>query len=519
MKKLLSVLLALGVLIGVLGGCSKSNDNTKVNLIWAIPTSEQKDYELVIKEVNKLLEEKLPNTTLELKQDSAMSTKWSLWMAGKKTIDIASSGYATNLATEINRNAYLELNDLIEEYAPTIKAEWEEYDIDYASGMMDGKLYAIPDLQIHINDQFYFGVPEYYYQYLDVEALQKAVKENITTTQVFYDIINNYLEEVSKHPNEQNTGKISYVEYTFKSLVKRGFEFIGGTDTLLCYRLDDEETKVLNFYETEEYKLWIENAAKWYSKGYISKDILTGDSDSDKDGLFTCNVVNMRVIDRNNDGILTPEEQNSDGISNSTSYKISLTDESQKYLGVTVLGKLAVYLSIPSTSQNPERAIQLLELLRKDEGRDILNTLVYGIEGKHYEKTGENTIKAFEYNGQGGSSSSYGLPNWMMGNQLKMYICSPYNEDTYNAAVQYYKEDRPNYKKTRLYKFSTDNTKVENEIAQMAAIDEEFLLQLIGGVSDSKYNETYKKMMDKLKAAGIDDVVKEYQQQCDSYGG
>lgn len=519
MKRFLSLLIVAVLILGVLCGCGGNGDNGgKVNLVWALPLAEQSDTDEVLEGVNKLLAEKLPNTTLELMLDSSMGTKWSLWMAGKKPIDIASSGYVNDLASEINKKSYVELNDLIEEYAPTIKKEWEKYSIDYATGMVNGKLYAIPDLQIHINDEMFFSVPEYYYQYLDVAALQKAVKENLTTTEVFYQIIDDYLAKASKVPNARNAGLMSYVEHFFRCFAKRGYEFVGGTSSLFCYRKDDETCKIVNFYETEEYLTYIKYAARWYEKGYISKDILTGeDGIGDKEALCTANQTNFRKVDANDDGIITPDEQNADGISKTNQYKISLTTDDQKYVGSSVLGSLSVYLSIPTTSKNPERAIQLLELLRTEEGKDILNMLVYGFEGKHYEVIGDNHIDAFEYAGQATSSNSYGIPNWIMGNQLNMYVCSPYSQITYDAAVEYYDVERPNYKRTKLFGYSFSNDAVKNQLSQLSAVNEEFMLQLIGGTSKADYMTTYNQMMSKLKAAGTEKVIADYQKQADDY--
>ena len=519
MKKILCLALAVLMLVGVMCGCGESGDNGgAVNLVWALPLAAQSDTDEVIEKVNELLGEKLPNTTIELLLDSSMGSKWSLWMAGKKPIDIACSGYVNDLAGEINKKSYVELNDLIDKYAPTIKAEWEKYEMDYATGMVDGKLYAIPDLQIHINDEMFFQIPDYYEKHLDVEALQKAVKENLTTTEVFYTIIEDYLAKASKDPKAENAGLISYVEHFFRCFVKRGYEFVGGTKSLFCYRKDDPTCKIVNFYETEEFLTYIKYAAKWYADGYISKDILTGeDGIGDKDALFAANQTNFRKIDVNEDGILTPEESSVTGGKKSSEYRISLTTKDQKYVGSSVLGSLSVYISIPTTSKNPERAIKLLELLRKDEGKDILNMLVYGFEGKHYEVIGDNRIDAFEYGGQATSSNSYGLPNWMMGNQMKMYICDPYTQTTYDAAVEYYDVERPEFKKTALFGYSFSNDAVKNQISQLNAVNDEFMLQLIGGTSTTDYMTTYNQMMDKLKAAGTEKVIAEYQKQVDEY--
>ncbi len=530
MKKIFALLLAVLLIAGVFCGCggnggasptvNTEDDGANVNLIWAIGTSKQKDTDLVLEEVNKLLAEKLPNTTLELKLDSSFSSKWALWMAGQTQIDIGHSGYHTDLATEINKNSYLALDELIEQYAPTIKAEREKYDSQYATGELNGKLYAIPCVQIHINDEVFFSIPEELYQYFDAAAFQKAANENPTTTQVFYDIINQYLDKVTtlSLDTEKYAGLIGNVEHIFRNFVKRGYEFVGGNNSVVCYKLGQDTVKIENFYETEECKLFLKNAADWYAKGLISKDILTGeDGLGNKKAYFEANITNFRICDINKDEIITPEELKATNSAAQDLYYVSMTPENQKYIGSAILGSLKTYLSIPITSKNPARAMKLLELLRTEEGADILNMLVYGIEGKHYEVNGENSIKAFEYGGQASSNNSYGFPNWMMGNMMNMYTCYPYNENTYNAAVSYFESELPKFNRTPIAGMGFDNEPIENNLAQISAADTEFKLQLIGGVATTKYMDTHATLMSKFNAAGLDKVIAEYQKQADAY--
>ena len=81
-----------------------------------MPWAEQKDAQNVVAEINKKLENLLPNTQIALTLDSGMADKWSLWMSTQREIDIAHSGYATNIEDEVRNESYLELNDLVEEY-------------------------------------------------------------------------------------------------------------------------------------------------------------------------------------------------------------------------------------------------------------------------------------------------------------------------------------------------------------------------------------------------------------------
>ena len=103
MKRLLALVMSLMLLAGVFAGCGGGGDNGgEVTLKWAMGFSEQADYPEVLTEVNKELEKLLPNTKLEFILDSQIASKWSLWMAGGTAIDLAHSGYAVDLYSEIS---------------------------------------------------------------------------------------------------------------------------------------------------------------------------------------------------------------------------------------------------------------------------------------------------------------------------------------------------------------------------------------------------------------------------------
>ena len=110
MKQVICFVLAFLMLASVLTGCGTSetknadytdNEKEEVTLVIALPFAKQADTDKVVAEVNKLLEEKLPNTKIELLLDANMADKWSLWMSTSKKIDLAHAGHCTDIDTGI----------------------------------------------------------------------------------------------------------------------------------------------------------------------------------------------------------------------------------------------------------------------------------------------------------------------------------------------------------------------------------------------------------------------------------
>ncbi len=523
MKKLFAIVLAVLMLAGVFCGCGGNSDGGKTKLIWALPNAQQADHEMVMKEVNKQLDKLMPGTSLEFKLDTSMSNKWALWMAGETQVDIALSGYYIDLASEISRKSYRPLTDLINKYAPTIKQEMKDYEFQYLSGMVGGELYAIPNLQIYINDTDVFNIQEDKLDLFDYKAVQEIAFKNPTAVKEFYPYIDSFLDKMYAATTDETHARMIYnIKNFYEIFVKRGYEFVGGSP-IACYNLDksvkEGKVTIVNFYETEEYKTFISYAAKWFKKGYISKDVLTGDvgNTSEKPYLISVAHQNFRGVDANNDLILTNAEKKAAEIKADGTCGIGITSAEQHYLGACTLGSLMSYTSIPLTAKNPEKSMQLIELLRTEKGRDLFNTIVYGIKDTHYEETGEYTIKAFDYATQASSSSKYGMINWQMGNMFNMKVIYPYTANTRKYAEQYYLVDQKNFKKTPVYGLAFDNDGHKNTIASIISTNDEFYLQMIGGTSKDKYMKTYNDMLAKLEAAGASKLIANYQKQADAY--
>ena len=75
-------------------------------------------------------------------------------------------------------------------------------------------------------------------------------------------------------------------------------------------------------------------------------------------------------------------------------------------------------VGIPYTSKNPERAMQLINLLHSTKGQEIFRLLAYGIEGEHYTVNEDNTVTFANPTGREGADSTYGLSDWAIGTNL-----------------------------------------------------------------------------------------------------
>lgn len=505
MKKIVSIMLLLAMVCCLFAGCGGSGDksagedsNAQVTLIMALPHAEQKDSKMVLTKINEALESKLPNTTLEILYDSSMAEKWSLWMSTKKHIDIAHSGFVTDLENEVNKKSYKPLDELVEEYAPNISKLKKDYWYSYDNATVGGNLYAIPNIQYYIKETTNLRIFNEAVPYIDTAALKEEAWSSDKTTAKFYSILTSGIEK-AQAAGVDCSGIFNLSLY---NIAKRGYNFIGGEDSNLCYDNSDSG-KVINFYDTQEFSDFCSFMKTGADKGWVSKDVLTGQW-SDK--LYAS--VTYRLG-------MDPDTAIREG-----SNDISLgLDNPDRDVVKTSIGQNASYWSIPFTSENPVRAIKFLDLINSDEGTEIVNLLAYGIEGTHYEFTDKENgdINAFEYIGQGSAGNSYGVPNWMVGNMLLgMYNITPYSHEYKDYANDYYLNRLNNTKKHVLYGMEFNLDEIRTDLNKIIKNNGEYAESIYCGVVGNA-DKMLSELTDKNNSAGYEKVREALQKQVDDY--
>ena len=250
--------------------------------------------------------------------------------------------------------------------------------------------------------------------------------------------------------------------------------------------------------------------SKWYQDGFISKDILTGGGAGTR-----CYIIESHSLDRMGEGADHTYAKLDGSVGIDRRY-ICITNPEKDFKGSSQLGYLSTYLAIPTTSVNPERAMQFINLLYSEKGADLLNLINYGIEGTHYEKRSETEITAFDYQGQASSGSKYGIAPWKTANMFNAYIINPYTTATKEYALDYFENKNPKRPTTPMYGYSFDSSKLTLKLSNIGLVNQEYEMQLTCGVYKD-YNSVYDTLLKKTKDAGLNDLITEYQAQADKY--
>ena len=254
-----------------------------------------------------------------------------------------------------------------------------------------------------------------------------------------------------------------------------------------------DKIEIINQYETEEFKYYINLRRQWVTEGLVQPE-----------------VEDTRVLPGINDeSVVIP------ALIRVNVYKPGVESDlfnTHKYMPVPLVrttgyltsgGIVATMNGISSTSKNPELALKVLEAVNTDP--EIHNAISFGIEGVNYTKTGENRITLE------GAQQKYTMADWAVGCVFNSYILPEQEDDVWTRT----KEINDIAKRSPLLGFNPNMDNLKTQIAACNSAVDEFLKVLDYGVVDVE--TTYAEFINKLNAAGAAEIIKDVQAQVDEW--
>lgn len=444
---------------------------------WYIRPSAQEDMELVVEELNKIFREKV-GAELEIKRidPGDYGQKMMTIIAAGEEFDMMHSapryGYYENVA----RGAYLPLDNLLQEYAPkTYENMRSEF---WDAARVDGKIYGIVNRQI-------FGRQSGLWVRKDIYDTLDLASRNVKTLQDINDILPE-VAELAKDGEE--TIYINRVGLFGDALTYFGLDPLDNDIGTIA--IGDDNPVAVNRYATEAYAEYAKMMEQWYEAGYINKAAPTRESNRD----FTTTGKILTVWNNYKPGC----EFEVNTIFGAEMVYLPIEEPF-----VNTQNVIATMTSISQTSKNPEKAMQILELVNTDPA--VYNLLVNGIEGKHYNKVAENKIEPV-------ADSGY-APNcgWMVGNQFNAYLMPGQEDGVWEKTI----EVNNTATVSSLMGLSIDLSTVKNEYVQCKSVLDEYLPVLNTGAVDAE--QYLAEMLNKLEEAGIQKILDEENKQIQAF--
>lgn len=493
---------SVALLFGACGGKSNTPDG-EVTLNWYYRgNGTQTDTGIVQDRVNELLKDYTGLENLKVSFHCEIPSDY------QKTINLAlASGSQIDILNTTNLNyseiiedgvivpidEYVEKTDELKDIIP----DWL-----WSLAKKDGEIYMVPNYQRCSNLNYIITPVRYTEKYSGFDKLRKSVDtmnvdlENLASTMEEYLAAVRSAEGDNKYlPAFTNVAALTkYCDVLFDKFV-----------------VFNGDNKVSYLPLTDEWKKMYEISADWFQKGYTPSDILTADA-SDK--YASSNMLNPGAM------ILTTNNQigSEDVVSAAYTKMLGFDVKALPMLGKYYVAKDwgAGGHAVTSMCKYPELAVKFLETLHTEKGKEIYNTVVYGIEGKHYDKVDENTIHTKEYDTtQGGVSSSYAAMKWNMGNAFNAYLNQGCVEGENEMSLEINESDEKIV--SSLAGFYPNKSKIDSQLTQCASVTEEYSKTLASGAMGADWEKYYNEYKNKMELAGMNEIINELQKQLDDF--
>lgn len=504
-KKILSIVLMTSMLVG-LTACGKSDGKGNTNVTTSDGKEQTVSYDKVVyayatfnnipetnviesveEEINKITREKIGvEVDLMPINIAEYSSSVSLALQGGDKIDCFQT--LGNLNSCISSEMAYDITEIIDSCAKETK---ELLGDDFLSTCMsNGKLYAIPMYKP------YALTPMVIYR---EDIAQQLGIDMTKVTNV------NELTEVLRQVKAANPDMTPIIPS--QTGISGIIQTIANTD----YLTDDffspkgvvmgEDMTVKDLYQTDEFAEACNLVRSWYNDGLILKDAATTTSTATElmaSGNSFCYIASYSYPTEDTANSLEGQCGNLD---------IGAVQIGDAYLDTTSIN--AVSWMVASTTKVPEAALKFLNLTYTDV--DIVNLLIYGIEGRDYVKNADGLVSYPE--GEDASTVPYTaqLSCGTLGNYFNMYTMVGSNPDS----LAWEMEQNVNAKKSPAIGFAFDSSNVKTEYTAVSNVINQYLPGLTCGSIDPTTG--IKEFVDKLKSAGFDKIIEAKQQQLDSW--
>ncbi len=414
------------------------------------------------------------------------SSQVSLALQGGEKVDLFQS--LGDFNTAISTGMALDLTDMIDEYAAESK---ELIGMDWlAATSKAGRIYGLPT-------------------YKPIALTPMVVYRQDIVDELGIDM--SQVNEVSDLTPILAQVKAAYPDMTPVAAVNTGNIGLITTVQKVDYLTDsyfspkgvliNNDPTVVDFYASEEFAEIANLARTWYTEGLVMKDAATTSSTAAElmsSGNYFCYVAAYSY----------PEEDTAAALEAQTGgYDLGAKMMGQAFLDTTSINALTWMVS--STSDVPEAALKFLNLTFTD--KEIVNLIIYGLEGRDYVLKGDGTVNYPE--GQDASSVPYTaqLSCGTLGNFFIMYPM----EGTRIESLEWELEQNKNAELSIAMGFVFDSSNVATEYTAVINVIDQYLAGLICGSVDPETEIPV--FLQRLEEAGLGTIIAEKQTQLDAW--
>lgn len=469
MKRITVFLVAMLMLAGVMA-LSPAVAEEVTTITWYVPGAAPQNYDNVMAAVNEKLAAHGLKLNLHIVEFGDYATKMQLISAAREECDIMwVASWLNSFSNNVSNGALMPIDEYLDE-VPQLK---ELLDIYWQYMKVGGKVYGVPVLQIMSDQPGVVMLKDLVEKhkldvtsvrdYLDLDPLLETIKANEPG---IYPAANANMVPANQFYNRE-TGTYDYYP------------------TVEEYYIDLKTMQVLE--EEERLALELKTATKkreWFEKEYFHPDLPTM---TDLDAVWKSGQAFAKY------GRFKPGVEVD--VYNRDKLEVVAIPTGNAYISVG--SARSTVNGIASASKNPVKALKLLELVNTD--KELYNMLVFGLEGQDYNWVDDTHIEKVD--------GGYSVAAWVIGNQFNAYYTVGQPEGLWEETIALNESAAPD----PMGDFSFDRSKIENQIANVNAIREEYKKILHYGLDDPA--KMIAEREEKLAAAGQAEILAEINRQ------
>ncbi len=441
-------------------------EEEKASLVWWTIGTEPQELEEVNKAINEYTSEKL-NLELDIRYSGwgEYTDKLNTIISSGEDYDICfTCSWANNFNMQASRGAYADITGLLQtegkdmfEFIP--EALWNV-------SRIDGKIYGVPTYKDSAMGN-YFVYPKDYVEQYDIDY------KNIKTLRDLEPVLKK-VKDAEPDIYPLPLSKSSAIG------VHTGFDMMVNRDVPLAVDIESGKDTVINLYETDKVMEKLRLLHKYYNAGYINPDSPTLEELPKE----------VKVV-AYAQGFPYADIEWTLGFGYETVSQLLHTP----YLSTgTAQGSMN---AVSVNSGNKEAAVRFLNAVNTD--KVLRNMVAYGIEDKHFEKTGEDSIKIL--------NDGYSTPAFAQATFFSLYTAEPAPADKWDKLKEYVDSAIP----SPIMGFIFDPEPVETEIAVVQNIYKKYSSQIDVGAVDPDVEVP--NMIAEFEKAGINDIKAEVERQ------
>ena len=481
--------------------------------IWMGGPGKQKDSDEVWEAFNEMLQEYVPNTTVEFTiiPFGEYYDEYSRMLASGEEVDLAWIGWNTKIDENIDDGNLMPLDDLLAEYGQGIVDTLGQDVMDFHRDTADGKIYYAVNWQGLLGNSYKIWMPTELVALAGegwLEDTQAAVRkwwdeedsgENLNAVFDQFEIYFAACKEAGKLYSGIKPANFLYA-WGGNNGTNRN---IGGKNQVGVLRTPENKIEVIDGVKSESRRVYAQRMAEFYEKGYIRSDIASVDASTLNfvtNGEYNDNTV---VVWQHN--VLTETAEQTQSLK--AGVECSFIDR-EAYPTLTKGNASA--MSVPYCADEPERAIMVLDALYTVP--ELYQLLIYGIEGKHYTDNGDGTITT-PYGAEGTADSDYGLNRWTIGTCMNSLV-------TQNDVPTYYsdlKAGEENAYVNPFIEFSFDKSNVVDICAALDAVDTVYQKLVDNCQAGADIEKALEDWIKEREEAGVDKLMEEYERQLNAF--